>query len=400
MTIALFSIISLLQLSIAQMANSSNYSVERFTLGSQGGNVQGDSYEGRYLTYSYQPSTRNAESSAYTVNVGFFDNTTYTRTVSIQSYSISPRSAVIGSTIGLSISALNHDSVWARVISPNNQIQSISLVNNQNVEFLPSPSVVGRYNVTFFANSSTGAVASAIDYFEYTAQAASSPSSGSSGSSGGSSSSPGSGPSITVEKCTYNWQCRPWSRCRNDIRTRKCTNYGTCTDEENKPFEVHSCENNESLFDIFLKINDKEIYLNNSIKFEVTLIETLGIEKIDVQIKYTIIDEKNAEYFSQIETRAVLNRLTYEKKLEDLKLENGTYTIRVDIIYGNEQRANADQKFNVGKLAQAEAPEPIIIKEEIRQEVNRQLITLYIFLSLTIISSIIAYSVYNWRKKP
>ncbi|MBU1103068.1 MAG: PRC-barrel domain-containing protein, partial [Nanoarchaeota archaeon] len=88
---------------------------------------------------------------------------------------------------------------------------------------------------------------------------------------------------------------------------------------------------------------------NNTLEFNVDLIERGGIEKIDVQIKYSIIDKDNNEIFSQIETKAIQGELNYDKRIEEVKLENGEYILRVDILYGNLQRAFAEQKFEIRK---------------------------------------------------
>ena len=66
-----------------------------------------------------------------------------------------------------------------------------------------------------------------------------------------------------------------------------------------------------------------------------------------MQIKYTLIDKNNAEFFSQIETRAIEANLSYSKYFDEVKLPPGDYTLRVDVLYGNLQRAFAEQKFSV-----------------------------------------------------
>ncbi len=330
--IFLFSLLFITQSVFALTAESENYSISRFGSGLASYNLDSESLEGKGLLTT-GASTRNAENEIYTANIGFFENTIYHIAVSITSYSISSRSAVIGSTMGLSISALNAENVWAKIIAPNGQEQILTLMNNQVVTYLPSPSVVGRYNVTFYANRSSGVLASAIDYFELTEPVAVPPSGG------------GGGTTTIIEKCAYIWDCTPWSICSAGNQTRACTNIGTCKGIEGKPREEMLCS--EALFDILLKFKEVQLTANETLKFNVDLTETKGIEKIDVYLKYSIIDSKNNEIFSQTETRAIMENLSYEKELSEIKLKNGEYTLRIDLIYGNLQKAFAEQRFEV-----------------------------------------------------
>src|SRR3989344_2952402 len=87
-------------------ASSSNHSVNLFGIGMATADPSSINYGAESLSTS-QSSTRNAEGDSYIVNIGFFNNTSSYQTVSITSYSISPDSAVVGSSISLSISALN-----------------------------------------------------------------------------------------------------------------------------------------------------------------------------------------------------------------------------------------------------------------------------------------------------
>ncbi len=329
------------QSAFALTAESSSYLVSKFDSGLQASKPSSDNYQLSAISTN-QGGTRNSAGDTFTANTGFFGNTTYYVTVSITSYSISPSSAVIGSTIGLYISALNAQSVWAKITSPNAQEQTLTLTNNQFVNYLPSPSVVGRYDVIFYANSSSGAIASAVNHFELTAQTSLPAQSSSSG--GGNNGGVGSSTTI-IEKCTYIWDCTPWNLCSEGKQKRVCANIGSCAGTEGKPIEERVCS--DALFDVVMKFKEIELTKNETLKFGIDLTETKGIEKIDVQIKYSIIDSKNNEIFSQIETRAIQGNLTYQKEINEIKLTDGGYTLRIDILYGNLQRAFAEQKFEV-----------------------------------------------------
>ena len=246
----------------ALTANSSNYSVDRFGTGMATATPSSTNYNSTILSEA-KGTTRNAISVTYTGNVGFFSDTIYYRTVSITSYSISPASATVGSPIGLYILALNPQSVWAKITSPNSQEQTLSLLNGQTVNYVPSPSLVGRYTVIFYANSSTGAIASAVDYFDLTAQTTT--------PSGGG----GGGTATIIEKCQYNWDCTPWGVCSNGKQRRECKNIGTCTGNESKPIEEMGCS--EALFDISLRLKIG-LTENRTLVFNVDLAEKKGVD--------------------------------------------------------------------------------------------------------------------------
>ena len=333
---SLFFMILFIQISSSLTGVSNSYSVSMFGNGLASGLANSDNYNSTFLL-EIKGTTRNTENNNLNANIGFFAESPYSRTVSIISYSISPRSAVVGSTIDFYISALNYESVWAKITSPNGGQETLNLINGQTVTYLPIPSVVGSYEVIFYANSSTGAIASVLDSFELTQQVSS--------GSGSSGSGSGGGGSNIIQRCNYNWDCTPWSVCSEDVQTRLCKNIGTCVENESKPIEEMQCS--ESLFDIGLRLGLTDLIDKNNLKFNINLTEMIGVEKIDVHIKYLIIDENGYEVFSQIETKAIEKNLFYEKTLDNLNLVNGDYILRVDILYGNLQRAFAEQKFSI-----------------------------------------------------
>jgi len=320
---------------LAITANSSSYTVGSFGTGMVTSNSSSTNYESLSLT-ELAGTTRNAESDSYTSNIGFFDDTPYHRTVSITSYSVYPASSEVISTIRLYISALNYESVWANITRPDGVVEKVALSNNDYKYY--TAGIVGRYDVIFYANSSIGAISSVVDYFDVT-EVATSPAQQ---PSGGSSST-----TTIIEQCTYNWDCTPWSVCSGGKQTRECKNIGTCNGTENKPIEEMKCS--EALFDIVLRLDNIKLNENNSLKFKVNLEEKMGVEKIDVYVKYSIVDDNDYKIFSQIETKAIQGNLTFEKEISEIKLDDGKYILRVDILYGNLQRAFTEQSFNVVK---------------------------------------------------
>ena len=324
----------LVQTSSGITGTSSSYFVQMFGNSVAAGGADSNSYSATFLSENLG-TTSNALSTGFMSNIGFFESPYFT-TVSIGSYLVSPKSAVIGSTIALSITASSAQSVWVEITAPNSQVQVLNLVNGQVLNYLPVPSVIGRYNLVFYAQSSTGAIASVSDYFDLTEQIISSTSgSGSSGS--------GSGSSGGIQSCTYNWDCTPWSLCSNGLQTRVCANIGTCIGQENRPIESMSC--NQALFDLSIDLEDIQI-TSGIVRFIVNLQEQFGVEELDVHLKYSIIDSDNFEIFSQIETAAVKESLEIGKEIR-FNLEEGDYILRVDVLYGNLQRAFAEQSFTV-----------------------------------------------------
>ncbi len=327
----------------ALTGSSQSYSVSMFGNSVASGDASSNNYNSVSLSEN-GGTTSGAVGNNLNANIGFFADSPYTQTVSITSYSITPDSVVVGSTIAFSINALNANQVWVKIIPPNSQEYILNLINGQIVNHLPIPSIVGNYQVIFYAQSSSGALASVVDSFELISQSSSNSNAG----AGASASSGGGGGGVSgnaiIEQCTYNWDCSPWSVCSNGVQTRQCANIGTCVGNENKPVEQTACS--EALFDISLNLEEVSVS-NNLLNFNVDLIEKFGVDSIDVHLKYSIIDSNDEEIFSQIETKAVKGSLSFEKKLNEFILNDGDYTLRVDVLYGNLQRAFAEQSFRV-----------------------------------------------------
>jgi len=282
-SIAIILLLFLVQGVFALTANSSNYSVARFGTGVQATNLNSTDLTGRAVLLA-NAGTRNAENNEFTANIGFWSNTSYHVIVSITSYSISHKSAVQGSIISLSISALNSQSVWLVLTLPNTTQENISLVNDGLAYYTANS--IGIYTVTFYANSSQGNIASVIDTFEITSSAIP-PTIIPSG---------GGGTTVIVKNCTYIWDCTSWSICSVGIQNRGCKNIGNCTGTEGKPIETRNCS--DALFDVVMRLKDVTLTHNETLKFGIDLTERGGVEKIDVQIKYSIINSNNTEIFS------------------------------------------------------------------------------------------------------
>lgn len=364
---ALFLLIIFVGHSSAIVSNSSNYSIDRFASGIAGSETQSISYESRTLTTVENLGTRNSESDSFSANVGFFNNTVPFQTLAITSYSIYPTSAVVGNIIRLGISALNAQTVWIKLTAPDNSTTNLSLTNNGYAYYTSSQ--IGRHNLVFYANDSSGAIASALDSFDITANVSGTTTTTTIIGSGG-------GGGTTTTTCNYVWECTSWSICSDHKQIRACVNTKatlSCTGTKDKPEEIRICS--ESLFDIKLNFDQLEISKEKKLIFSLDLIQTKSFEKIDVQIKYSVfkinsedgsiiggviedlqdsrkgrkITKYESEIFSQIETRAVEKSLSYKKILDEVNIVPGEYTLKAEIIYGDQQKASAERMFIVNE---------------------------------------------------
>ncbi len=366
--IIIFSLFSMASVS-AINASSSNYSIGMFGTGILSESPNSSNYTSDILTEA-QGTTRNAYIPGYTINRGFFKGTIPHQTVSIDSYSIYPASAVQNSIISFQISATNAQATWLKLTLPNSTQQIISLTNE--VYSYYTADLVGTYDVAFYANSSTSSISIVLDDFEITSPPSPTPPP----SSGGGTS------------CNYIWDCGSWSVCSSDgIQTRTCKNVGTCTGETGKPIEERNCS--ESLFDVKLKLDKLELNEQDKLEFGVDLTQTKNTDKIDVQIRYYLIDKENNEIFSQVETRAIETNLSYREELEELFLENGEYTLGVEIIYGELQRAMAEQGFVVKEAEVQEVEKSRILEVKPKTKFYNYLIILGIALILLLLILII-----------
>jgi hypothetical protein len=113
------------------------------------------------------------------------------------------------------------------------------------------------------------------------------------------------------------------------------------------------------LFDIAIKTKDMKLTEKNALVIYVDLINKEDYGKLDVLINYTILDSANNIIFNQAETRAVDGNLSYEKVFSETELKAGDYTIKVELLYGNNQKASAHQRFTVTSEGKIIVPQPI-----------------------------------------
>ncbi len=351
-------VISLSAVAAIYAAESSSFVLTMFTAGLQGSPANSSLYQARSLLAPFQPGSGMAQSTSFSASVGFFSSTQ--ASASIDAYDVYPRSSTPGSIIRLYISASNALSVWAALALPNGSSERLELVNNGNAYYVAS--LAGRYDIVFYANNSAGSEVNATDYF--TTSVTSTPPAA----------VPAGGEAVYTN-CTYMWECSPWSICFNGKQTRTCVNTGTCTGDKEKPEEKRDCS--EALFDVLIKLDNIELTENETLSFDVNLTEKNLVEKIDVQVTYTILNENATEIFRQMETKAVEKNLSYKKTIDEIKLGEGRYTLKVGILYGFQQKAYAEQSFFVRGGA------IIIILPEERPEAGLFTVLVIVVITLT-----------------
>ena len=149
----IFLAIALLTGVFAFLAFTGSFSIDSYHTGSSGEKGSTSSYTFRSTTTYQQPGNKDMTTSSYTINLGWFKITITTPTIT--SASIIPSAVINGSNVSLSISALNANSLWASIVKPDSNTENITLTNNANTSFT-NTSLTGKYNVTFYANDSSG----------------------------------------------------------------------------------------------------------------------------------------------------------------------------------------------------------------------------------------------------
>ncbi|VVB60545.1 Concanavalin A-like lectin/glucanases superfamily protein [uncultured archaeon] len=132
-------------------------------------NTSGNYYNATLLASNtwYQIQIRTADSHG-NINMTFINSTTKTTggtdttPPSINSYSITPKAAINGTNVSLQMDASDNyavQSIWAQITLPNSSQAIIMLPANYTT------SISGRYNITFYANDTSGNTANITDYF-------------------------------------------------------------------------------------------------------------------------------------------------------------------------------------------------------------------------------------------
>lgn len=323
-----------------------------------------------------QGSSTNGEGEGYIANSGFFGGSSNSQTVSINSYSIYPKSAVPGSIIRFGIEAEHAETAWLEIELPNGTEETIMLTN-EDYSYYAATSLEGRYDVTFYANDSEGSLATAIDYFDIAAQQTQSSSSGSSSGGGSSSSSPN-------PQCTYIWECSGWSLCSNGLQARECTNSGSCTGSEFRPLESRTCA--QATTNVTVIVGEVALTAEKTIGFNLTILKNRESDSLIVQLKYTLLNERGVEVFSQIETRTLDSSINEIKDLETT-LQPGNYILQVEYLYENKEGVVQERSFVIAENGNLQLSGNVVFA--LPDISNKVKISLEIIAGLVLIASLI-----------
>jgi hypothetical protein len=158
-----------------------------------------------------------------------------------------------------------------------------------------------------------------------------------------------------VPECTYDWVCTEWfpKRCPEEgIQKRVCYNEGSCTGTKGKPEEERICdvEVKGPLFDLFMEIQTKfkRVIAGDTISMDLELINVGDVTKLDVFLKYWILDANDTLVYEKQETRAVEQGIKFKADLELPKnLKPGTYRVYTQIFYDEGRTALGGDSIEV-----------------------------------------------------
>jgi hypothetical protein len=104
------------------------------------------------------------------------------------------------------------------------------------------------------------------------------------------------------------------------------------------------------LFDIGVKINKKNLFVNEKLVSTISLIN-LGVPgKVNVTAIYRIIDSVGNTVYEEREIVSVETQLEFLKEFDISKLDEGTYSLLAEVKYeGQKEPARADDVFYVQK---------------------------------------------------
>lgn len=119
----------------------------------------GDSLPGNYTVKVIVVSNSNAS-----VNDSVIVTTQVLAGPVITLASVKPRAVINGSNVSLFVSPVNANATWVSIVKPDSSQQNLTLTNNDTTIFT-NTSLIGKYNLTFYANNSLGDYVSKADYF-------------------------------------------------------------------------------------------------------------------------------------------------------------------------------------------------------------------------------------------
>lgn len=103
------------------------------------------------------------------------------------------------------------------------------------------------------------------------------------------------------------------------------------------------------LFDVTVRIADRQIYSSRNLVAFV-IFENFGEGVSEINIVYSIIDEKNKEVYRGIDSKVVQTEDRVVKSFDFLKLPLGKYILRTEIFYGENQTGVSEQDFEIVEI--------------------------------------------------
>jgi nitrous oxidase accessory protein len=174
-----------------------------------------------------------------------------------------------------------------------------------------------------------------------------------SSTSGGSSSSENEGFGEEDSDCKRQWECTSWSECNDELQYRTCVEKNTACDSP-KPIEERGCGKGrkDALFDILVDLPRQELKIGEKPLASITLIN-LGVEGIvKAVLQYKISDDSGNVVYEETEIQDVDTQLEFIKTFDDLELEEGRYSLLVDLSYdGQLYPAESESVFVVGDIS-------------------------------------------------
>jgi len=180
-----------------------------------------------------------------------------------------------------------------------------------------------------------------------------------------------SGGGGSSNSCKPDWNCSEWGKCVDGKQMRECSNLKDNCDEQ-KPDIERSCKvkevsdkiksNQDTLFDINLRILKRNLAISEKLSSSVSLIN-LGIPgKVKTNLTYIISNSDGAEVYREEEIVPVETQIEFIKVMDTSELKEGDYMLYVELKYeGQTEPATAQESFTVGKASLFNAYSPYLI---------------------------------------
>ncbi|MBD3313197.1 hypothetical protein GF345_02025 [Candidatus Woesearchaeota archaeon] len=158
---------------------------------------------------------------------------------------------------------------------------------------------------------------------------------------------PAYGSGIPLE-CQERWECTDWKPevCPpSGMQTRECRDSNSCGTQENKPPETRDCR--KPLLGISVELIDAYIE-GDSLIAEIKIINSRA-QEIDVNVTYMVMDEEEDIIMRESEIIRVADEKEYTKTFNITDIDDGEYTLDIDIVYDSVHAAYARKGFSISR---------------------------------------------------